>query len=195
LAHRLIEDPDAVNEKLNRCLLCGSCQANCPSGVSILEIFMEARAIVAAYKGLSPLKKAIFRTLLPNPKLFGFLLKIGAPFQGLAMRDDNNAQGTATCSPLLRPFLGERHMQPLAKQTLSAKIGAVNSPAGKSRCKVAFFPGCMGDKIFTKPASKCSTTTKSASICLPTIPVAAFPPSRPATLKVSKRWSCTTWTY
>ena len=124
LAHRLIEDPDAVNEKLNRCLLCGSCQANCPSGVSILEIFMEARAIVASYKGLSPLKKAIFRTLLPNPKLFGFLLKIGAPFQGLAMRDDNNAQGTATCSPLLRPFLGERHMQPLAKQTLSAKIGA-----------------------------------------------------------------------
>ena len=57
LAHRLIEDPDAVNEKLNRCLLCGSCQANCPSGVSILEIFMEARAIVAAYKGLSPLKR------------------------------------------------------------------------------------------------------------------------------------------
>ena len=52
LAHRLIEDPDAVNEKLNRCLLCGSCQANCPSGVSILEIFMEARAIVAAIGGL-----------------------------------------------------------------------------------------------------------------------------------------------
>ena len=155
LAHRLIEDPDAVNEKLNRCLLCGSCQANCPSGVSILEIFMEARAIVAAYKGLSPLKKAIFRTLLPNPKLFGFLLKIGAPFQGLAMRDDNNAQGTATCSPLLRPFLGERHMQPLAKQTLSAKIGAVNSPAGKSRCKVAFFPGCMGDKIYTDMSEAC----------------------------------------
>ena len=64
------------------------------------------------------------------------------------MRDDNNAQGTATCSPLLRPFLGERHMQPLAKQTLSVKIGAVNSPAGKSRCKVAFFPGCMGDKMY-----------------------------------------------
>lgn len=36
LAHRLIEDPDAVNEKLNRCLLCGSCQATAlpafPSG-------------------------------------------------------------------------------------------------------------------------------------------------------------------
>ena len=30
LAHRIIEDPEAVNEKLSRCLLCGSCQANCP---------------------------------------------------------------------------------------------------------------------------------------------------------------------
>ena len=46
-------------------------------------------------------------------------------------------------------------MQPLAKQTLSAKIGAVNSPAGKSRCKVAFFPGCMGDKIFTNVSEAC----------------------------------------
>ena len=155
LAHRLIEDPEAVSEKLNRCLLCGSCQANCPSGVSILEIFMEARAIVASYKGLSPLKKTIFRTLLPNPKLFGFLLKLSGPFQGLAMREDNNAQGTATCSPLLRPFLGDRHVTPPAKQTLSAKIGAMNTPAGKSRHKVAFFPGCMGDKLYVDVSEAC----------------------------------------
>lgn len=119
LAHRLIEDPDAVNEKLNRCLLCGSCQANCPSGVSILEIFMEARAIVAAYKGLSPLKKAIFRTLLPNPKLFGFLLKIGAPFQGLPMRDDNNAQG-------------HRHVFPCCCVRSSAKRHSSPSPSRPS---------------------------------------------------------------
>ena len=30
LAHKIIQDPDAVEERLNRCLLCGSCQANCP---------------------------------------------------------------------------------------------------------------------------------------------------------------------
>ena len=113
LAHRLIEDPDAVNEKLNRCLLCGSCQANCPSGVSILEIFMEARAIVAAYKGLSPLKKAIFRTLLPNPKLFGFLLKIGAPFQGLAMRDGHRHVFPAAASvPRRTPPAAPRQADP-----------------------------------------------------------------------------------
>ena len=101
------------------------------------------------------------------------------------------------CSPLLRPFLGERHMQPLAKQPLSAKIGAVNTPAGKSRHKVAFFPGCMGDKIFTNVSEACLKVFDYHEVgvyLLPTIPVAASPPSRPATLKVLKRWSCTTWT-
>ena len=155
LAHRLIEDPDAVSDKLNRCLLCGSCQANCPSGVSILEIFMEARGIVASYKGLSPIKKAIFRTLLPNPGLFNFLVKISRPFQSLVVHGDGNVQGTASCSSILRPLLGDRHLMPLAETPLSREIGSLNTPAGKSRCKVAFFPGCMGDKLFTNVSKAC----------------------------------------
>ena len=43
LAHEVLRDPKAVAEKLSRCLLCGSCQAGCPSGVKNMEIFMEAR--------------------------------------------------------------------------------------------------------------------------------------------------------
>ena len=72
LAHLIIQDPEAVNEKLSRRLLCGGCQFSCPSGVPTLEIFMEARAIVTAYLGLSPVKKAIFRKLLPNPPRSGY---------------------------------------------------------------------------------------------------------------------------
>ena len=88
LAHRIIEDPEAVNEKLSRCLLCGSCQANCPSGVKTTDIFLEARAIVATYLGLSAIKKAAFRMLLPNPRLFGTLLRLSAPFQNLVLKDE-----------------------------------------------------------------------------------------------------------
>ena len=88
LAHRIIEDPEAVNEKLSRCLLCGSCQANCPSGVKTTDIFLEARAIVATYLGLSAIKKAAFRMLLPNPRLFGTLLRLSAPFQNLILQDE-----------------------------------------------------------------------------------------------------------
>ena len=50
LAKNMIADAESVNDKLNRCLLCGSCQANCPSGVKILDIFLRARSIVSGYR-------------------------------------------------------------------------------------------------------------------------------------------------
>ncbi len=78
----MVKDADQVNEKLNRCLLCGSCAANCPSGVKIMDIFMKARVIVTSYKGLSPAKKMIFKGLLTRPKLFNTLTEMSAKFQG-----------------------------------------------------------------------------------------------------------------
>lgn len=154
LAHRLIDNPEAVSEKLERCLLCGSCQANCPSGVSILEIFMEARAIVAQYKGLSPLKKMMFRTILPNPRVFDLLLRVGSPFQKLFLKPEGSPQNTVL-APLLTPMLGDRHMPSPAPVPLRSKVGRINTPKGKSRLKVAFFPGCLADKVYTDMAEAC----------------------------------------
>ncbi|MDR0466854.1 MAG: (Fe-S)-binding protein [Deltaproteobacteria bacterium] len=154
LAHKLIDDPEAVNEKLGRCLLCGSCQANCPSGVSIMHIFMQARHIVAAYLGLSPIKKLIFRTLLARPGLFNSLTRLGLPFQGLVMRKQNNAQGTV-CAPLLSKLIGERHIPAPPAKPLHAIVGELDSLAGKSGIRVAFFPGCMGDKLYIGMAEAC----------------------------------------
>ena len=154
LAHKMIGDPEAVNEKLGRCLLCGSCQVSCPSGVSIMDIFMKARHIVAAYLGLSPAKKLIFRTLLANPGLFNALARLGLPFQGIVMRKQNNAQGTA-CAPLLSKLIGERHIPALPARPLHADVGALDTPTGKSGLRVAFFPGCMGDKLYTDMGKAC----------------------------------------
>lgn len=67
MAHELLKDPEALADKLGRCLLCGSCQAACPPGVKIMEVFMEARELVNAYIGLHPVKKMVFRTLLAKP--------------------------------------------------------------------------------------------------------------------------------
>ena len=36
LMNEMFKDPEGVYERLNKCLLCGSCAANCPSGVSVL---------------------------------------------------------------------------------------------------------------------------------------------------------------
>ena len=76
LSKEILKDPKAVKERLDKCLLCGSCEAACPSGVKVLDVFLKARAIITGYLGLSPVKKAIFRVFLSNPDRFDGLLKV-----------------------------------------------------------------------------------------------------------------------
>ena len=154
LANQLIDDPKAVREKLDRCLLCGSCQSACPSGVSILDIFMRAREIAGTYMGLSPIKKAIFRIMLCNPKLFSFLMIVGRPFMPIFMRDQKNAPHTA-CAPLMKPIMGDRCVPVMPKKTIRELYGDLDIPTGKSGIKVVFFPGCMGDKVYTNVTEAC----------------------------------------
>jgi glycolate oxidase iron-sulfur subunit len=115
---------------------------------------MHARQIVAAYLGLSPAKKFIFRSLLARPKLFNALTRLGLPLRGLVMRRQYNVQDTV-CAPLLSGFIGSRHIPPLPGKPLHAAVGALDTRAGKSGLKIAFFPGCMGDKLYTGMAEAC----------------------------------------
>lgn len=154
LAHEMIQDPEAVADKLGRCLLCGSCQASCPPGVQIMDVFMEAREIVNAYLGLHPVKKMIFRALLPQPSVFNLAMRVGAPMQGLMFRSTGAPQGTV-CAPMLNFMLGDRHMRPLAKKPLHVRHGALDERRQSGGIKVAFYPGCMGDKMYVDMAEAC----------------------------------------
>ena len=75
LLQEMFKDPKGVFERLNRCLLCGSCAANCPSNVSALEIFIKARAILTGFIKLSPAKKVILREMLSRPGIFDFMVE------------------------------------------------------------------------------------------------------------------------
>ena len=166
LAHEIIRDPEAVADKLGRCLLCGSCQAACPPGVKIIEVFMEAREIVHEYLGLHPVKKMVFRTLLAKPGLFNFAMRVGAPVQQLVFRKTGTAQQTV-CAPLLNFMLGNRHIRPLAKKSLSDKYGGtVNEYPMANGLKVAFFPGCMGDKMYVDMAEACLKVLKHHGVAV-----------------------------
>ncbi|MBG0789818.1 MAG: (Fe-S)-binding protein [Desulfovibrionaceae bacterium] len=147
LAHEMLTDPEGVNDKLNRCLLCGTCQANCPSGVSVMDIFLKARAIMTGYFGLSPVKKAIFRGMLKNPKLFNSLTSMGAKFQGLFTKPANDMLGTS-CARFNAPVVGDRHFKALADKPLHKLVPEMDTPAGKSGIKVGFYVGCVIDKMF-----------------------------------------------
>ncbi|MGM0418893.1 MAG: (Fe-S)-binding protein, partial [Thermodesulfobacteriota bacterium] len=147
LGREMIQDADQVSSKLNRCLLCGSCEANCPSGVKITDIFMKARVITTTYKGLSPSKKLIFEGLLKHPKLFNLLTELSAKFQGSITKNENESGGTASCA-ILAPLIGKRHLTLLSKKPFRKDYPYLNSEPGKSGLKAAFFSGCLVDKMY-----------------------------------------------
>ncbi|WP_319468069.1 (Fe-S)-binding protein [uncultured Pseudodesulfovibrio sp.] len=147
LASEMLSDPEGVNEKLNRCLLCGTCAANCPSGVKVMDIFLKARAIMTGYFGLSPVKKAIFKGMLQNPKLFNALTGMGAKFQGIFTKKVDDMLGSS-CARFNAPVIGDRHFASLAPKPLHKIVPELDTPAGKSGIKVALYVGCVVDKIF-----------------------------------------------
>ncbi|MBF0202114.1 MAG: (Fe-S)-binding protein [Desulfamplus sp.] len=153
LGKSMFKDPDGVDQRLNRCLLCGSCAANCPSGVNVVEIFIKARAILAEFKGLSPVKKLIFRKMLADPSTFDRLTSLAGKFQGMFTRDEKNAQGTScsrVVSSLLPPFMKDRHIVPMADHPFHELVPSLNTPAGNSGIRAAFFTGCIIDKVFPR---------------------------------------------
>jgi glycolate oxidase iron-sulfur subunit len=146
LVQEMFKDPKGVNDRLMRCLLCGSCSANCPSGVKVLDIFIKARAILTGYMGLHPLKKAIFRGMLVRPEFFDSLMEWGSRLQSIFVKPVDDLLGTS-CGRLLSP-LGDRHFKALAPTAFHQMVKSMNTSAGASGLKVAFFVGCVIDKVF-----------------------------------------------
>jgi len=151
LMQELFKDSKGVHERLNRCLLCGSCASNCPSGVKVLDIFIKARAILTGYRGLPPAKKLVLRGMLSRPDTFDRIVEFGSKFQKLFIRPANEIVGTS-CARVISPLIGNRHFKPLAPQSFHSMIPALSTGAGKSGIRVAFFVGCLIDKIFPSVA-------------------------------------------
>ena len=147
LVHQLFKDPKGVNDRLNKCLLCGSCAANCPSGVKVMEIFIKARAILTGFTGLSPAKKIILRGALSQPEIFDKMVEWGSKFQKIFTRPASDPMGTS-CTRFVSPLLRNRHFKQLAPVPFHRMTPSLNTDPGRSGIKVALYVGCLIDKIF-----------------------------------------------
>jgi glycolate oxidase iron-sulfur subunit len=147
LMESMFEDPEGVYERLNKCLLCGSCTANCPSGVNAQEIFLKARAILTGFMGLSPAKRLILKGMLANPALFDRLTEWGARLQRIFSRPVNEIVGTS-CARVMSPLIQDRHFRTLAPVPFHRQVPGIDRSAGKAGLKVALFTGCLIDKMF-----------------------------------------------
>lgn len=151
LMTQMLSEPDQVDVRLNRCLLCGSCASNCPSGVRVLEIFIKARAILTQYNGLPPAKRAVLRGLLAKPTLFNRLTRWSTKAQSLVARPVNEVIGTS-CARITPDFLKDRHFVPMAKTPFHTKTPRMSTQPGKSGLRVGFFVGCLLDKFYPRIA-------------------------------------------
>jgi glycolate oxidase iron-sulfur subunit len=151
LAQEILTNPQGIQDHLSRCLLCGSCAANCPSGVKVLDIFIKARAILAGYLGLPPAKKVIFRGLLSQPDWFNRILAWGAKFQGIFVRPVDDLLGSS-CARFMSPLLSGRHFKALAPVPWHLQVPRRDTAPGAANLKVAFFVGCLIDKLYPQVA-------------------------------------------
>jgi glycolate oxidase iron-sulfur subunit len=156
LMRSFFNDTQGVAERLDLCLLCGSCAGNCPRGVNTIEIFLNARKIISDYRGMPLFKKIIFRYLLANPRRFDRIVSWSAKWQYLFLKK-NNFQFGASCSEMVSPLLSKRRMVPLAtvpfhKISENLKQELKKDVVG-SGVRVAFFVGCLLDKVFPKVAA------------------------------------------
>ncbi len=94
LIREMFKNSKGVQARLNRCLLCGSCENTCSSGVKAIEVFIKARVILAEFSGLSVAKKVLFQKLLANPDSFDRIFETVAKYQGLFLKPSGEISGT-----------------------------------------------------------------------------------------------------
>jgi glycolate oxidase iron-sulfur subunit len=83
--------------------------------------------------------------------LFNALLNLSSVFQGVFIRKDHAGAETYS-APLFKAFVGDRHFPALAKTPFHALMPSLHVPAEAGKPRVAFFPGCVADKIFPQVA-------------------------------------------
>jgi glycolate oxidase iron-sulfur subunit len=87
--------------------------------------------------------------MLVHPDRFNALASLGSKFQDLFVKPASEMLGSS-CSRIPLEALGGRHFPALAKRPLHADVPRLDTPAGTSGIRVAFFPGCLVDNLFPR---------------------------------------------
>lgn len=150
MTRHMFDDADGILQRLDRCLLCGKCAAECPRGVETVDIYLKVRAMIAQYKGLSLANRMIFKRMLSNPETLDRIARWGARLQRLITRPASPSV-IVGAGPLVSSLLMDRCIPPLASEPFhSAAPAETEAPDGS--LTVALFVGCLIDKVFPQIA-------------------------------------------
>ncbi|MBN2231442.1 MAG: (Fe-S)-binding protein [Deltaproteobacteria bacterium] len=137
--------PTFHRHAIDHCLLCHSCEANCPKGVKITDLVIAAREEIAREAGLPPGKRLFFALLGGKIPGLARMLKFGALFQGLAWRRIPQSSGLRRRLPF--PLTDDHTVIPRLPRRQLADFLRARKPAD-SGPPVIFFPGCAISYLF-----------------------------------------------
>ena len=128
-----------LKDLIDRCLMCGSCAANCPAGVDLYGKFMEMRRRMVADHGQRVEIRSLIYMLAKE-----YRLSMGARLANLGTR----------LTPL--PFMKKYGLEPLGLKTLPRfnarpfrkAMAEVVSPSVAPVGKVIYFTGCGTNFLF-----------------------------------------------
>jgi glycolate oxidase iron-sulfur subunit len=146
LSRALEEGTLELNEEVKKaffstCLLCGSCVANCPSGVHGDHLFSGVRWRAKQKYGIDWKKKLMFQ-LLANK----WLMSKSAALGGWARR---NFSGPWIEKKIKAGALSVDRIPPFNMKAFSDTVPEVTAPkSGKAKAKVLYFHGCATNFVF-----------------------------------------------
>jgi glycolate oxidase iron-sulfur subunit len=154
LSHYLLggATPDRrVYGRLTRCVNCGRCKLECPSGADTGYVMLEGRMRLGRLVGLPPLKRLILRGLFGNQRrlrLAAAMLRSAQPLFFRALRADPRL----VRSVWRLPVLGQRVVLPRLRRTpgAAAAPGARPAPVAAPRAtgRVVLYPGCLAELAY-----------------------------------------------
>ncbi len=145
---------------VKNCLNCQACKSVCPARINLPHLIKEVNRHILEIEGKKPLKNALLRKVLPNRRLFHFLLRRGALAQKPVVGDG-----------FIRhlPFFfsreqGFRSLPALAKTPLRDMWENINPRIENPRCRVALFGGCLVDFVYPEQASALLRITRDLGV-------------------------------
>lgn len=151
LAEKVFDSARGVSDRLDRCLLCGSCAAICPNGVNASEIFLKARMAISSAAQLPSIQKYALKKLMADPAVFDRAMKWGRRLQKVAAKKERPVLGTSSFR-LSSANPRRRHFIPPAPSAFLKSMDMETSPNPSSGPRVLFFIGCLIDKFFPRIA-------------------------------------------
>jgi glycolate oxidase iron-sulfur subunit len=151
------DNPEAIQEALADCLLCGRCERACPNQVLVEEIIMKGRADAAREVGIPAWKQVIFGKVMPSPKGREAARAAAAAAQELFAKKIPSASGLHYRFPEKFGFSG-RTAPKLPKKGFIASL----KPGEAAKGDVMLFVGCVFDHVFPK-VGRASYETMKAS--------------------------------